>query len=259
MEAAYAKKKAAQAVVKKSAEKPFTSELDWTPENWFDTRLTGGYDAEDIAALKAHIPEYHAIEEEAKRNGTWLKMPEGSTWEGDPRSWVQLQSKDGQKLVQDILYHGDRYGDSENYLGELWGSSSPKIANTYSENTYQLTYPKGLKIKQVDAKGNRWGNIFKDDSYDTNDFVHENLYDKPKSDVVIIKNVLDPGAHKPRNMSTQEYFSLLNKPYNDTVLGPGVPRKSLLGNNGNFDFSNPNIYKGLLPFGLITPAYFQNK
>ena len=257
--AAYAKKKAAQAVVKKSAEKPFTSELDWTPENWFGTRLTGGYDAEDVAALKAHIPEYHAIEEETKRNGTWLKMPDGSTWEGDPRSWVQLQSKDGQKLVQDILYHGDRYGDSENYLGELWGSSSPKIANTYSENTYQLTYPKGLKIKQVDAKGNRWGNIFKDDSYDTNDFVHENLYDKPKSDVVIIKNVLDPGAHKPRNMSTQEYFSLLNQPYNDTVLGPGVPRKSLLGNNGNFDFSNPNIYKGLLPFGLITPAYFQNK
>lgn len=255
----YAKRKAAQAVVKKSTEKPFTSELDWSPDSWFGTRSTGAYDAEDLTALKAHIPEYHAIEEEAKRNGTWLKMPDGSTWEGDPRSWVQLQSNDGQKLVQDILYHGDRYGDSENYLGELWGSSSPKIANTYSESTYQLTYPKGLKTKQVDAKGNRWGNIFKDDSYDTNDFVHENLYDEPKSDVVIIKNVLDPGAHKPRSMSTQEYFSLLNQPYNDTVLGPGIPRKSLLGNNGNFDFSNSNIYKGLLPFGLITSAYFQNK
>ena len=41
----------------------------------------------------------------------------------------------------------------------------------------------------------------------------------------------------------------------DIVIHEGTPRKSVLGNNGNFDLSNPNIYRGLLPFIFGSTAY----
>lgn len=147
----------------------FKSELDWNPESWFGTRVTGAYDAEDVAALKAHIPEYYAIEEEAKRNGTWLKMPDGSTWEGDPRSWVQLQSKDGQKLMQRPFYHGDTnvYSDIDGNdvtpekLGEgvLWTSSNKHLPLTYGNHHYTLTIPKNTQMVGINTEGRNWNNL----------------------------------------------------------------------------------------------------
>ena len=72
----------------------FKSELDWSPESWFSTRPNYiGYTKEDAIELAKHIPEYHKIERIAKANGTWLKMPDGTTWPGDPRSWVQKKKK----------------------------------------------------------------------------------------------------------------------------------------------------------------------
>lgn len=77
------------AALKAKSSAPFKSELDWRPESWFATRPKGiGYDAQDVAALESHVPEYLEIEKTAKANGTWLKMEDGSYWEGDPRSWV---------------------------------------------------------------------------------------------------------------------------------------------------------------------------
>ena len=87
---------------------PFKSELDWSPESWFGKRVDGKWDAEDVAALESHVPEYHEIERLAKENRTWLKMPDGSIWKGDPRSWVQLMSKDGQKLAKRRLLGSTR-------------------------------------------------------------------------------------------------------------------------------------------------------
>ena len=75
----------------------FKSELDWTPESWFSKRVRKPdgtyYTDEDAARLASHVPEYLAIEEEAKNNGTWLQMLDGSKWTGDPRSWVMMQSE----------------------------------------------------------------------------------------------------------------------------------------------------------------------
>lgn len=104
----------------------FKSELDWSPESWFSTRKGYGYDAEDVAALKRHIPEYLKIEREAKANGTWLKMPDGSNWTGDPRSWVQLKSKDGQKLAMERNFGAVSWANRERintyptYTGDSW-------------------------------------------------------------------------------------------------------------------------------------------
>lgn len=46
----------------------------------------------------------------------------------------------------------------------------------------------------------------------------------------------------------------------DLVLGKDIPRKSLLGNNGSFNFSNPNIYRGLAPVGVgMSSLYMMSK
>lgn len=50
-------------------------------------------------------------------------MPDGTKWEGDPRSWVQLMSKDGRKMNPEILYSGVKipFVDPE-YNGIFWAT-----------------------------------------------------------------------------------------------------------------------------------------
>ena len=58
-------------------------------------------------------------------------MPDGSTWKGDPRSWVQLMSKDG--LSKQVWWHGDDL-INPTYNDILWGSSEPHIARSYASS-----------------------------------------------------------------------------------------------------------------------------
>lgn len=109
-------------VGKKLRTPKFISELDWSPENWFSKRTGGTYDAEDVKVLRSHIPEYLKIEKEAKANGTWLKMPDGSVWQGDPRSWVQIQSNNVQKMNPEQFWTGIDQSVNPNYNGILWGT-----------------------------------------------------------------------------------------------------------------------------------------
>lgn len=256
-------------------EKPkvFKSELDWSPENWFGTRISGAYDAEDVAALQSHVPEYLGIEQQAKTNGTWLKMPDGSTWEGDPRSWVQLQSKTGQQLTQKPFYHGNSdswvYPDGRDVtaerLGEgvLWTSSNKFLPITYGNNHYTLSIPKSTKMPSVDAQGHLWNGLSKSGYRTTNEVSYSLLRD---NNAVEIKNVIDAGGDArwragkdglPPGLSGEKVDDYFKRVFigNDYILGPKTPRKSLLGNNGDFNLLNPNLYKAILPFGVMAPLY----
>ena len=42
----------------------------------------------------------------------------------------------------------------------------------------------------------------------------------------------------------------LNVPTNDFIIHKGTPRKSMLGNNGNFNLNDKNIYRGFIPLGI---------
>lgn len=66
----------------------FKSELDWSPKSWFQKRADKKWTKQDEDALISHLQEYLDIEKKAKQNGTWLKNKDGSTFDGDPRSWV---------------------------------------------------------------------------------------------------------------------------------------------------------------------------
>lgn len=257
----------------------FKSELDWSPESWFGTRVGGQYDAEDVAALKSHLPEYLEIERKAKADGTWLKMDDGTTYQGDPRSWVQFMSNDGKKLSRQRLFHGDSDMfmdiDGKDVTPEkigntiLWTNTNKYLPHTYGNHHYELAIPKGVANKTFDAKGRNWNDLA-----DISDYKYRNTNDvfddlSKDNNIVTISNVVDvgpdsrwtPGNNGIPNMLDREqlhdYYKRVFKGDN-VVLGKDVPRKSLLGNNGNFDLSNKNIYKSLFPLLIGTELLQDN-
>lgn len=46
--------------------------------------------------LRSHVPEYNQIINSAKKAGTYMKNSDGSMFQGDPREWAMLQSKNAQ-------------------------------------------------------------------------------------------------------------------------------------------------------------------
>ena len=48
-------------------------------------------------------------------------------------------------------------------------------------------------------------------------------------------------------------------PTTNFIIHEGTPRKSIVGNNGNFDLNNKNIYRGLIPFGVAGGMNYGNK
>lgn len=246
----------------------FKSELDWSPENWFGRRVSGGYDAEDVAALNSHLAELLDIEKTAKENGTWLKMADGSTWAGDPREWVMAQTKVVKdNFLDDILTHGnsDRWITKDGIdvtaekMGhnQIWTSTNPLLGGTYGNKVYRFVIPKDADvITAADAEGRLFRNVLP--GMDTNELVYPRLTD---DNVIRINNVVDPGSTPfkagengfPEHFPGESYADYSKRVFmgDDLVLGANVPRKSLRGNNGNFDLTNPNIYKGLVPLGLF--------
>lgn len=129
-------------------------EIDWDPESWLNLRVTKPdgtkYTLEDIEIFKSHIPEYRWIEKFTKRNGTWLKMPDGSTWQGDPRAWVMMQSKAFKNnYSQQPWYTGQAewktkydYGNGEQetnkvtrapyYNGQMWFSDTKEYGDIFA-------------------------------------------------------------------------------------------------------------------------------
>lgn len=257
----------------------FKSELDWSPESWFGTRVGGQYDAEDVAALKSHLPEYLEIERKAKADGTWLKMDDGTIYQGDPRSWVQLMSNDGKKLSRQRLFHGDSNMfmdiDGKDVTPEkigntvLWTSTNKYLPHTYGNRHYELTIPESVPNKIFDAKGRNFKDFIDISDYkykNTDDIIDDLLKD---NNVVTINNVVDVGSDPrwapgnkglPNGLPKEELHNYYKRVFegNDVVLGKDVPRKSLLGNNGNFDLSNKNIYKSLFPLLIGTELLQDN-
>lgn len=240
-----------------NSKKPiFISELDWSPESWFKTRVNRKYDKKDIASLKSHVPEYLQIEQQAKADGTWLKMPDGSTWQGDPRSWVQMQSDAYNNYTgnspfkqQPFAHSSDAVFDTfdigkfgktdrgfygkgfythpaENVRGKLQGR------NNYGDNIYLLT-TNVQKPLDLNNPSFEYAGLFNWENTNAPKGIFDG-YDSVYYGIPGIKNV---GAYPA-----------------ELVVPKPINYKSLLGNNGNFSLLNPNMYKSLLPLGIATTA-----
>ena len=248
----------------------FKSDLDWS-KNWFEAagrKYKDGsptqYTNLDVKKLESHKPEYIEIERKAKADGTWLKMPDGSIWEGDPRSWVQLKSQAAQRHNPEVFYTGIRKEIDPNYNEQLWGlpvlnqaKLSSARARTYVNDDSKVfpmftrRYIDPEQVFKTDAKGAYWQAIKgKNKEYlSTDDIVRDNS----KKKVVKINNVIDIGDKKVPKRSKHYHNGIGNDesiPQNNIILQPRTFRKSLIGNNG--DFKHPtNIFRGLIPLTLI--------
>lgn len=253
----------------------FKSELDWSPKSWFQKRDDKKWTKQDEDALISHLQEYLDIEKKAKQNGTWLKNKDGSTFDGDPRSWVQMQSDQFKKNYNDeILTHGedaindlfgDFYGDGVGAgIGDkvLWTSTNKLIGKTYGNDVFSLAALKNAKTNIVaDAEGRPWINVIQ--GKDTNNLVYPNL---TNDNIVRINNVVDVGPNIKwneikyfrKNETVPEYLS---RKYtgDDVVIGQDVSRKSIVGNNGDFNPIDKNIYRSLIPLIGTYGLYDINK
>lgn len=246
------------------------SNLIWDAQQMFKDGNNHSYTQEDIDILNSHIPEYKEIEKTAKANGTYLKMPDGSIWKGDPREWVIAQSKNVKaNYGPEILTHGDSdaYIDiagadkTGDVLGskEIWTSTNPYLGSTYGNKRYRFVIPKDADIKTMaDAQGRYWRDV--KPGVDTNRLVYPNL---TEDNVIRINNVVDRGPNEffykewptphPKEGILDYYKRVFTG--DDLVLGKNIRRKALLGNNGMFDINNPNIFKVLWPAGIGGTAY----
>ena len=253
----------------------FKSELDWSPKSWFQKRADKKWTKQDEDALISHLQEYLDIEKKAKQNGTWLKNKDGSTFDGDPRSWVQMQSDSFKKSYNDeILTHGedaindlfgDFYGDGVGAgIGDkvLWTSTNKLLGKTYGNDVFSLAALKNAKTNIVaDAEGRPWLNVVQ--GKDTNNLVYPNL---TNDNIVRINNVVDVGPNIKwseikdfrKNETVPEYLS---RKYtgDDVVIGQDVSRKSIVGNNGDFNPIDKNIYRALIPLISTYGLYDINK
>lgn len=262
-------------IVEDNPFRTFKSELDWSPKSWFQKRADKKWTKQDEDALISHLQEYLDIEKKAKQNGTWLKNKDGSTFNGDPRSWVQMQSDSFKKNYNDeILTHGedaindlfgDFYGDGVGAgIGDkvLWTSTNKLLGKTYGNDVFSLATLKNAKTNVVaDAEGRPWIDVIQ--GKDTNNLVYPNL---TNDNIVRINNVVDAGPNIKwseikdfrKNETVPEYLS---RKYtgDDVVIGQDVSRKSIVGNNGDFNPIDKNIYRALIPLISTYGLYDINK
>lgn len=233
----------------KNPDNPLLSEVDW--RGW----SKGG----EIS--KEHLAEYAAIERAAKANDTWLKTRDGEPWKGDKRTWIQLMSKDGEKFRhgefpsnRDIWYNGvpddgTMLRDYPTYTGDTWLADRYEAALPYSKTmkgqVFHIGVPKGTRIKGFDAHGDKFSEVrLPDGTRMKTDRIVDEVKATGKYDATYIKDVDETWGFKPND---------------DLILHSGTPRKSLIGNNGDFDLSNPNIYKTLIPFLIGGTTYGFNR
>lgn len=265
-------KKAVKKINKHSSKKE--SNLTWDAEQMLKDGNNHAYTQEDIDILNSHIPEYKKIEKAAKANGTYLRMPDGSTWRGDPREWVIAQSNNVKaNYIDEILTHGnsDSWIDKNgrdvtgDILGKkaIWTSTNPYLGGTYGNKRYRFVIPKNTDIKTMaDAEGRFFREV--KPGMDTDMIVYPNL---TEDNVIRINNVVDRGPYqffreehpKPLHKETLKNYNERVFTGDDLVLGENIRRKALLGNNGEFDISSPNIFKGTIPVGIGSTLYNKSK
>lgn len=221
--------------VTKWLDKKYKSSYKWD-ESWFKDHHNTNYTKEDVNILNSHIDELKHIERLSKKHKTFPV-----DYNGDPREWIMLQTKNAKSLDKEPIYSGIRSADfNPSYKGEVWGSKNPVIGQTYTDVNkplLKLYYPKKARVLEHDAKGQHWGYIKYKDDVLTSDMIKDDLISRGAS-VVKLRNIIDPGPNI-KGLRPNDYLS----PSTDIIIKEKVPRKSILGNNGNFDFNDYNIFR----------------
>lgn len=230
------------------------SEVSW--DNW----SKGG----DIS--KAHLSEYADIERNSKRLGTWLKNPDGSLYTGDPRSWIQMQSKDFKEWFKDgtlvepngspmVFYHGS----PSNTITEFRKPSHPdyikgKGRGTGEEGIYvtpNKSYAERYKSPDL-MRGGDTSNSALYELWSNANPIEFNSKNFPTSEVTMFyktskadRALVEKGGNNAMSLG-KILNNMTGKRPELNVFEP-TQLKSVIGNNGDFSKINSNIFKVGIP------------
>lgn len=255
----------------------FKSEINWSkwnPEIPDNTKL---------------MQEYNTIEKTSKANGTWMKNPDGSPFQGTPEQFVQQNSENFKKAFPE--YHGEILnhntnaelntidesffnkgaGDTGYYGKGTYAHPKKEYTKVYGKNNYEL-YLNSKNKGFLDKSNIDDAEYFKRSD---NEILQHHL---PEYENKLMNYKLDPSRYydnakenwlnklneqvKAGKISRDKLdeFTSLHNPKNGEVVIPFNNRvKSAIGNNGMFDMTNPNIYKGLVPAVIGTAALANEK
>lgn len=255
----------------------FKSEIDWG--NW----------NKEILDNPQLMKEYNTIEQTSKANGSWMKNPDGSTFQGTPEQFVQQNSENFKKAFPE--YHGEILnhntnaelntidesffnkgaGDTGYYGKGTYAHPKKEYTKMYGKNNYEL-YLNSKNKGFLDKSNIDDAEYFKRSD---NEILQHHL---PEYENKLMNYKLDPSRYydnakenwlnklneqvKAGKISRDKLdeFTSLHNPKNGEVVIPFNNRvKSAVGNNGMFDMTNPNIYKALIPAAVVGTSAINKK
>jgi len=254
------------------------------PESNFKSEINWGNWNKEIPDNPQLMNEYNAIEQTTKANGSWMKNPDGSAFQGTPEQFVQQNSENFKKA----------FGNSKllNPDGSPWilEHGSPKRFDTFDESKFQLGDAgySGSGIYTVPPKGSADSYTISGRRFHTGDIepTTYKLYGQGNNPITS-EELIKLGTNSPAGKEMDLFnFHRKSAPLNEQLLdydvaihnqNRGIARvrdlddawevvfptnkqlKSATGNNGMFDMSNPNIYKALVPAVVGSAALQQKK
>jgi hypothetical protein len=228
----------------------FKSEINWSKWN------------KEIPDNPQLMQEYNAIEQTSKANGSWMKNPDGSAFQGTPEQFVQQNSENfkkafGKSKIKDEtgapikMYHSSpknnisefstpkRLENFENRTASTkdtdytFFTPNKEKSKIYGDNTYEVYISSQNPNNVSGIRGESGLPIM----WNPEQIKNKELYDSITTlDFNNIKNEIEIGNKKG-------YFKEIAVPHGNYV-------KSTIGNNGMFDMTNPNIYKAVAPISL---------
>jgi hypothetical protein len=304
------------------------------PTSNFNSEINWGKWNKEIPDNPQLMKEYNAIEQTSKANGSWMKNPDGSSFQGTPEQFVQQNSENFKNAFPDgvnRVYRGVGYNNnnpdfSKGYVGGdrsiftankdlaisyVPGLKKDQILTPFSDSNaygvFDLGFPKGDQIN-YNAMNSDWTNVdlatwsnkanleknlaiqkkyldtYKNSGREPS--VVNNLenhisklqkqiddFDKlpsNKEEFNNMKNLLgdepstdDIAAYLPKtNLNNITLRNVYDGGFGDVTIvnnRPGNYLKSMVGNNGMFDMTNPNIYKAIVPGAIGVGALQQQK
>tara|TARA_R110000782_G_scaffold6832_1_gene23339 strand:- start:33533 stop:36802 length:3270 start_codon:yes stop_codon:yes gene_type:complete len=196
-----------------------------------------------IPKNKILMQEYRFIEETTKANKTWMKNADGTDFMGTPEQFVQSKSSNFQKAYPNVL-------KEDNKIMPLIHHSN-KIFDFFDESLSSNTkYGKGVYTRPEAFHNKRVAKSFAEMMDKSNEKSVFQMYGNKRYN--LYSNDI-PELRKLEYRNERGLFPKGNIDYENisTIISPfSNPLKSMTGNDGMFDLTNPNIYKqtgGSLP------------
>ena len=217
----------------------FKSEINWGKWN------------KEIPGNTALMDEYKHIEQVTKSRGTWMKNADGSDFTGTPEQFIQQKSRNFNVNMPNVVrteggniqtnYHGSPHRfevfDEKMFNVGIYGKGIYTTPNIEAmENYAKFRATKGSnKVNPtqyelyINSKTPITGEII-DDLYTKKgpyDFMDDKMTPRWQTEGWDFLQIKDPGL----------------RGYDEAVMPFSNYPKSMIGNRGTFDMTNPNIYK----------------